>query len=382
MGIPASQYVDAWCSPQPGRANDLQTAQGRLRQSCGRGLATYLVAAFLAGAANAESIRIATYAAPLSRDGPGLLLRDIGRDHDQLDAILSVIDMVNPDILLLTDFDYDYDNLALTAFADRAGYPHQFATRPNTGQMTDQDLDQNGKLGEARDAHGYGRFPGDGGMAVLSRWPIDDRKVRDFSTLLWRDLPGSTLPENWPAAVNDIQRLSTAGHWVVPISAPGGTLNLLAFAATPPVFDGPEDRNGLRNRDELRFWTLLLDGQYGPAPQSFVIAGNANLDPRDGQGISLTMAQFLSDPRLQDLRPISAGADIPDPKQNGDPATDTVDWPQDGPGNLRVSYVLPAADWNVTDAGVFWPLPDAASPLGADGLLAGPHRLVWVDVMR
>ena len=66
------------------------------------------------------------------------------------------------------------------------------------------------------------------------------------------------------------------------------------------------------------------------------------------------------------------------------PGLPTADWAEDGPGNLRVSYVLPSANWQVVDAGVFWPAPDdsAAGLLGDDGLLAGVHHLVWVDIAR
>ena len=37
-------------------------------------------------------------------------------------------------------------------------------------------------------------------------------------------------------------------------------LHLLAHHPTPPVFDGPEDRNGRRNHDEAALWTAWLDG--------------------------------------------------------------------------------------------------------------------------
>ncbi len=37
------------------------------------------------------------------------------------------------------------------------------------------------------------------------------------------------------------------------------TLHLLASHPTPPAFDGPEDRNGRRNHDEIRFWNDYLD---------------------------------------------------------------------------------------------------------------------------
>ncbi len=306
------------------------------------------------------------------------MLRDLGREDDQIDAVLGVLAEVSPDVLLLTDFDYDLEGMALAAFAARAGYDHWFAAQPNTGMMTTLDLDQNGKFGEPRDAQGYGRFRGDGGMAVLSRWPMGE--VTDYSAMLWQDLPGAVMPEGWPEEVNAAQRLSHVGHWIVPVEAPGGVLNLMAFSASPPVFDGPEDRNGLRNRDELRLWSWVLDQG---APEGFVVLGNANLDPVDGQGRRDAMVAFLGDPRLQDPMPRSEGGALAaDADHQGDPALDTADWRDGAPGNLRVSYVLPAATWEVTDAGVYWPAPDEDGLLGEDGLLAGPHRLVWVDVRR
>lgn len=304
-------------------------------------------------------------------------MRDILRGDDpQVLAATSIIALVDPDVLLLTDFDYDLDGVALATFAARFGqtYPHRFSLRPNAGLATGLDLDGNGRLGEARDAQGYGRFAGDGGMAILSKLPLGAADAQDFSALLWKDLPGAILPRDaegpFPSAqVQAVQRLSSNGHWIVPIRPAGAPdFALLAFSATPPVFDGPEDLNGLRNRDELRLWEVVLNGGFGPPPASFVIAGNANLDPAAGQGLTAAMATFLADPRLQD--PL--------------PSLPTAEWPDAGPGRLRVSYVLPSADWAVTGAGVFW--PENNDPLrdllGSDSFAAGPHRLVWVDVSR
>lgn len=344
----------------------------------------------MATATAAETLRIATFAAPLSRAGPGLLLRDILKGDDpQTLATAAIIKHVDPDILVLTDFDYDLGSVALTAFADTAGgYPFRFARRPNTGMDTGLDLDGNGQLNEARDAHGFGLFAGDGGMAILSRMPIDESMTQDFSDMLWADLPGATLPgAPYPTAGATIHRLSTTGHWVVrfaPVDAP--PFDVLAFSATPPVFDGPEDRNGLHSRDELRAWEVWMEGGIGRGPTApFVIVGNANLDPADGDGFRDAMAAFLKHPRLQDPLPESVGgAQAADAGQMGDPALDTADWPDGAPGNLRVSYVLPSTEWRVTGAGVFWPGPDDpdAALLGDDGLAAGPHRLVWVDITR
>jgi hypothetical protein len=297
-----------------------------------------------------------------------------------------VLASARPDILLLTDMDWDLDGAALAALADRlarAGldYPHRLALPTNAGLASGLDLDGNGRTGEPRDAQGYGRFAGDGGMALLSRWPLGE--ARDFSALLWRDLPGARLPEDgFPSAqAQAAQRLSSDGHWIVPVEAPGGTLTLLAWDATPPVFDGPEDLNGLRNADELALWLRVLDGAFGPAPRDVVILGNANLDPSDGEGLRAEMAAVLADPRFQDPRPASEGARrAAGPGQAGDPALDTADWPEEGPGNLRVDYVLPAATLRVAGAGVVWPA--LGDPLALAVEAAGPHRLVWVDLDR
>ncbi len=313
-------------------------------------------------------MRIATYAAPLSRDGPGLLLRDLLRGEDPvLRAIASVVSDAAPDVLVLTDFDYDHDGVALRAFADRfpGRFPFVFAKAPNAGMPTGLDIDGNGRKGEARDAQGYGRFMGDGGLAILSHFPIDATAVADYSDLLWRDLPQAVLPQSEGAeflapAVRATLRLSSTAHWVVPVQVPGDwPLSIMAFAATPPVFDGPEDMNGLRARDELRLWEHVLDGHYGPPPAGFVVAGNSNLDPAAGDGDRAAMRAFLARPDLQDAHAGSTNAD----------------WGEDGPGRLRVSSLLASRDWQIVDAGTHWP---ATGPKDA----AGPHGLVWVDLRR
>lgn len=307
-----------------------------------------------------------------------------------MEGVAAVLGAARPDILLLTDMDWDADGAALSALAERLeeeglDYPHRLALPTNAGLASGLDLDGNGRLGEGRDAQGYGRFAGNGGMALLSRWPLGE--ARDRSALLWRDLPGARLPtrdgQPFPSAdAQAAQRLSSDGHWIVPVQTPDGPLTLLAWDATPPVFDGPEDMNGLRNADELALWSRVLDGAFGPAPDRFVILGGANLDPLDGEGLRADMAAFLADPRLRDPRPSSEGGRLAGGAgQAGDPGLDTADWPEEGgPGNLRVDYVLPAAGLGVLAAGVVWPPP--GDPLAEAAEAAGPHRLVWVDLGR
>ncbi|WP_299686340.1 endonuclease/exonuclease/phosphatase family protein [uncultured Tateyamaria sp.] len=327
---------------------------------------------FAQGAA-ADTYRFATFNTELSRKGPGLLLRDIARgEDDQIAAVLAILAEADADVIALQGFDYDLTGAALALFAERAGYPFHFALRPNTGMATDLDMDGDGRLGGPRDAQGYGRFTGAGGMAVLSRFPILGDAVQDFSALLWEDVPGALLPEvngtPFPsAAARAAQRLSTTGHWIVPVDLPAGQVSLMTFHASPPVFDGPEDRNGRRNHDEIRLWQMILDGEFGTAPTArFVLAGDANLDPEDGQGRKGAIRALLADPRLHATTP------------SGSSGTDTVDWRDPVPGDLRVSYVLPSTDLRVVDSGVMWPAPGTA--LADVAATASRHRLVWVDL--
>lgn len=350
-----------------------------------------LALAFLSNPVLADTIRIATYNTELTRDGPGLLLRDLQKGRDkQIDAVVKVITAADPDILALQGIDWDHGQQALTALRRRladagSDYPFALSLQPNRGLATGLDLNGDGRPHGPEDSQGYGDFTGQNGIALLSRHPIDHTGLRDFTDLLWADLPDALLPETetnagpFPsAAALAIQRLSSTGHWAVPIQLPSGaTLTVMTYQAGPPVFDGPEDRNGKRNHDETRLWSLFLDGAFGGAPtRPFVIAGGANLDPQDGDGRPEALNALLTDPRLQDPAPTSTGAaTAPDQGHIGPNATDTVEW--DGPGRLRVDYVLPSADLTVTASGVIWP---ETGPLADAALMASRHRLVWVDI--
>ena len=349
-------------------------------------------------------MRVATYNPELARDGPGLLLRDVLKGEDpQINAVRDVIVQVAPDVLLLTSFDFDHGLHALSGFADllrEAGldYPYIFALAPNSGMATGLDMDGDRRLGEARDAQGYGEFAGQGGLALLSRFPVAVEAVQDFSGLLWADFPDAQIPvvdgAPFPSAeAIAVQRLSSTGHWDVPVDLPDGRrMHLLAFRAGTPAFDRAVPRNVRRNHDEVRFWQAYLEGALPAEPPKarFVILGDANLDPKDGLGMRQAIKALIEHPTLLDPAPVSAGgreAAIAqggvNQRQSGDPALDTADWRDEkGPGNLRVDYVLPSRDWQVLDAGVFWPASDdpLREILGEGDARASRHALVWVDL--
>jgi hypothetical protein len=344
--------------------------------------AALCTAALLAMPVHAQTttLRVATYYPDLTRKGPGLLLRDIlGGKDPQIAAVVQTITALNADVVVLTDMDFDHGRVALSALADllaNAGtpYPHRFTSRPNTGHATGLDMDGDGRLGGPGDAQGFGFFAGKGGVAVLSRLPIDAANFRDFSDFLWVDLPGNTLGDSMANPARAAQRLSTTVHWNLPITLPNGTpLSLLIYRATPPVFDGPEDRNGRRNHDETAFWTQLLNGAlpYAPPNPPFIILGDANLDPIDGDGRRAAINTLLADPRIQD--PGQQGT-FGRTDTRGDATRDTALYDF---GGLRVDYVLPSADLQLTNAGVDWPL---TGDLAASHTAASRHRPVWVDI--
>lgn len=168
----------------------------------------------------------------------------------------------------------------------------------------------------------------------------------------------------------------------------------LASHPTPVGFDGDEDRNGRRNHDEIRLWVDYVngadylvddDGVPGglPGGATFVVVGDLNNDPVDGDSLKDSIRTLLGDV-AQDPMPTSEGgvdAAERDGQTNlqhrGDPALDTADFSDGRVGNTRVDYALPSKNLNVVGSGVFWPT-EADDP---DGLLrASDHRLVRVEL--
>jgi Endonuclease/Exonuclease/phosphatase family/Bacterial Ig domain len=367
--------------------------------------------------------RIATFNASLNRAAEGDLVTDLSSPDDQQAAnVAAILQHTRPDVVLLNEFDYVEGGAAVELFrtnylllsqngAQPIDYPHYFIAPSNTGVPSGFDLDNDGTVGGANDALGFGDFPGQYGMVVLSRYPIVADEVRTFQNLLWASVPGARLPDD-PATAEPadwyspdelaVLSLSSKSHWDLPIDVDGRTVHVLAAHPTPPVFDGPEDRNGMRNADEIGFWADYIAGvdnswivddsgaSGGLAVDAeFVILGDLNSDPHDGDSLAGATDQVLALDRVQDAQPTSDGAALATLTQrrindshNGDAALDTADFADDAPGNLRVDYVVPSDDFTVVDAGVFW--PPANADLGrlvtTEPLASSDHRLVWVDL--
>jgi hypothetical protein len=390
-----------------------------------------LVAALLPAAAappssgppGAPTVRFATFNASLNRNFEGQLRSDLSTpDNAQAGAVAEIVQRTRPEVLLINEF--DFDPVAAELFrtnylevprggAEAIRYDHLFIAPSNTGIPSGFDLNNDGEIGGPDDAFGFGFFPGQFGMLVLSQHPIDEDGVRTFQRFLWKDMPGARLPDdpNTPDPADwyspdelEVFRLSSKSHWDVPVRIGGRTVHFLASHPTPPVFDGPEDRNGLRNADEIRFWADYVSpgprsayvyddegGRGGLAPgAAFVVAGDQNADPLDGDSVPGAIQQLLDHPRVDtSVTPDSEGAVEAAALQGGanlthqsDPRFDTADFSDTAPGNLRADYVLPSRSLRTLDAAVFWPtLADPLSRLtGVFPFPSSDHRLVWVDV--
>lgn len=373
---------------------------------------------------NIAELRVATFNASMNRQNAGDLVTELSEGGSEQPAtIAEIIQRTAPDVVLINEFDYDAELAGVAAFQDNylsvsqngatpILYPYAYSAPSNTGVASGLDLDNNGEVGGPGDAFGFGFFEGQFAMVIYSKYPIDFDGARTFQNFLWKDMPGALLPDDptteepadWYSPEElDAFRLSSKSHWDVPIWVAGQTVHILASHPTPPVFDGEEDRNGTRNHDEIRFWADYIAGAdyiyddsgtmggLGPDSQ-FVIAGDLNADPFDGDSTNNPAALLVENPLVNNTivpsAPGGAEAVAQGPNNEdhlGDPSYDTADFGEaefNGPGNLRVDYVLPSANLVMSQAGIFWPASN--DPLAAlSGVFPFPssdHRLVWVDL--
>ena len=381
------------------------------------------------------SVRFSQFNASLNRNTQGQLVTDLSTSNNaQAKAVAEIIQRNNPDVLLINEFDYvaanplqpvqllqqNYLGVSQNG-ANPVNYQYAYIAPSNTGIASGFDLDNSGAIGGGNDAFGFGNFPGQFGMLLLSKYEIDTANIRTFQNFLWKDMPNNLLTndptvDNPATPINEnlngfysseeiaVLRLSSKSHWDVPIKVNGETVHLLLSHPTPPTFDLTEDRNGKRNADEIRFWADYITPDKGgyiyddkgkiggiATGSSFVIMGDQNADPLDGDSFNNAIRQLLLNPNINtNSTPASLGA----PQQatlqgnannnhKGNSAFDTADFADNAPGNLRTDYVLPSTDLQITNSAVFWPLnsdPNFA-PVGTFPFPSSDHRLIYADVL-
>ena len=321
------------------------------------------------------SVRFATFNTSLYRSEKGQLMSELEEEHHKRPSqIAEIIQTVRPDVVLLNEFDYDKEGVAARLFAENylgkpqgdqqaIEYPHRYFASVNTGVDSGVDLNGDGeKSGTKVDAFGYGVHPGQYGMLVLSKYPIESENVRTFQKFLWKDMPDClwpVVPETgkpyYSEEAKEVFRLSSKSHWDVPIQIGDRVVHFLVSHPTPPVFDQEEDRNGCRNHDEIRFWADYVQpdkseyiyddsGQRGglEAGANFVIAGDLNADPNDGDSNDEAARQLTAHELINnEFVPSSEGAvdaagesGGANQEHSGEASHDTGDFNDRNVGNL------------------------------------------------
>jgi hypothetical protein len=394
-------------------------------------LATLLLSAAGLSAAPPSPIRFATYNVSFFRTAAGALITEMSTpagtstNHGNIRQVAEALQRIRPDVVLLNEFDHDAAGQAMNLFHDNflavpqqtglvaLNYPFRYTAPSNTGVSSGFDLDNNGTAvttpgteAYGNDCFGFGTFPGQYGMVIYSRFPIETSKVRSLQLFKWKDMPDAQLLKTtgnpplttyYTAAERDVLRLSSKTHLDVPVDIGGGILvHVLASHPTPPTFDSTEDKNGKRNYDEVRLWADYIDparsgyiyddnGVRGglPAGARFVIKGDQNADPNDGDTLSGSARQMTTHPLVNATFIPSSGATGGGASfsggagQTGNKQHDTAAFS----GGLRVDYVLPSrAGFSVFNGAVFWPGP--SDPLRSVVSDSDPsdHHMVWMDL--
>lgn len=360
----------------------------------------------------------------------------------QIRNVAAIIQKNRPDVLMVAEFNNDgtgenkaalegfqQNYLSVAQSLDGAGgaanlepieYPYFSSYATNTGLLSDFDLDNNGTAAKLPgDAWGFGQYHGQYAFGLMSKYKIDTANTRTFQGFKWKDLEGAQNPQvpycekANPSVCHDYWysdeewaqvRLSSKNHVDAPIIIPtprgDQIVHLLMSHPTPPAFDA--GKNVIQNAAEVQFWhdyvqgkAYFYDDKGGKGGLSagahFVMMGDQNLDPVDGDGISSVMQDFHDDPLVNqelsngELYPSSFGAaehavdtSSTHPKPNH--ITSTF--------GLGVDYALPSATLKLTNSGVYWPASYQAGRLlvndariGSKGTgkdVSSDHRLIWI----
>jgi 3-phytase len=270
-----------------------------------------------------KPVRFATIEAGLTRSDLGRLLKDLANGNDeQIQHVAEAIQRVDPDVLLINGLDYDqydratrmFDQMYLSVSQNSAPpvkFGHHYLAPVNSGIASGYDLDHDGKVvtapngrGYSGDAIGAGIFPGQGGIVLYSKFPIDVDKIRMFQRFKWKDMPGAMVPVDadgkpWYSQeqLDRVVRLSSKTHWDVPLKIHGKTVHVLVCEPALPDAEGLEQRNTRRRHDELRFWSdyiadaeqarYIFDDAMGAGglmrvigkPASYVLIHDAVIEP-------------------------------------------------------------------------------------------------------
>ena len=338
--------------------------------------------------------------------------------NDQLKAAAEVIRKVNPDVLMINEIDHDIDAMLLgndyslnahrfnDAYLNQGenplNYQFVYAAPCNTGFLSGKDFDNNGKVATEADrgldfyggdCYGYGAYPGQYSMTILSRYPLQIEKARTFQKFLWKDLPNNLIPPKWYSDDEiEIYRLSSKSHWDIPVKIGEKTIHLLLSHPTPSGYDEAENRKGRLNYDEIRMWvhylnndSVLVDdkGKRGglAETESFIVAGDMNASIR-GEILETgqrAIDQLLKHPRINDCGQLLVNKGALSIQMPGSPNYIERSSSGEGTRSSRVDHLLPSIDLKPINGGVYRPDATVNPEDAALAKKASDHRMIWLD---
>jgi len=313
-------------------------------------------------------------------------------------AAASIIRAHAPDILSIDEIQYDYPDtpdpglpgtgLNARRFADTfladLGYRYDWMTPGNAGVRSGFEAPY--------ETIGFARFPGEYGTALLSRFPIRAAEAVSFRRFLWRDLPENRLadlneslrargkppvPDGFPLFDKDVSD--------VPVEIDGRMIHVIVAHTAPPVY---ERHNVARNADHLRFLDTFVAGRPLPGirpldPEApFVLIGDLNCDPEDGEGDAEAIRRLIENPRILAFFPEGSGSRGANPRRNTFLAGGGVPNPplDFNVLQLQLDYILPSKHFANPRGLVHW--PDVRSQ--KDALMvarrASDHFFLMVEV--
>ncbi|MBW2522711.1 MAG: endonuclease/exonuclease/phosphatase family protein [Deltaproteobacteria bacterium] len=322
--------------------------------------------------------------------------------NGQVRAVTEIVARFDPDILCIEELEYDLEGVpvaeqvpgrfdggaqnaariaaALNAATSGAPYEHTLITLSNSGFLwagPDNGVLEFGSRGAGELA--------DMNYGIVSRYPILKDQVRVVTDVAWSDLPdnvtaqmqseiGAVVPEGYP--------LFSKALVIAPIDVDGEVLVIVLLHPVPPIIYPTWP---YRNHDELGGARALLDGVLpgvDPLPEDarFVLVGDLNADPDDGDSLPGAIRQLLDHPRLVPYQPEGAGTGGNNPQRN----TNVSDCPSTTPIDptasfqLQLDYLMPSATiGEPLDGGVFFPAESADFDLACRG---SDHMMLWAEL--
>lgn len=326
-------------------------------------------------------------------------------DNPQVAAAADVIARFDPDIIAINEIAFDLTGVdpepgtfsdgmqngallaeKLNAVTPGAPYEFHVLTFGNSGVLWEgYDAANHDPYFAERGNGGVGQF----NYAVLSRYPILEDDARVIVDVAWDSLPGHvgpTMQADIGVAIPPGYPIFAKGLVIVPIDVDGRVLHLVMNHPFPPI---NQPVNPYRHHDELLAMKLLLDGDLPgveplPADARFVIAGDLNVDPDDGDALPGTIEQLFDHPLVVASQPNDGHGTFGNtPEQNTQasacPANDGPDPSTDR--QLQLDYLMPSTTIGPPLAtGMFFPDPVAEPADWQLACMASDHFLLWADL--